>query len=270
MRRDYFTCVFLALIAGALAFLCFCPVYFDYLGVIPREFGLLETVLSWTYAVFFLLALPLYAGYARKYWISIGLACYGFLAYAPAWFYPAEEKLVGEGADIISVGLAAFLRGIYCMVNAPFAAISDVTGPEKALAFSKLILPVAVAVPLLIKLIRFYRNAYAQERLDPAAVMSQEVKTKTRKPAKPEVLGTVITAPVNAASPEEVSKQATEQAVKAQTEPAPAPAPAPVAAPPKKVPVDAPPKKERVEAPEEKILLDAPKSPYDDDGVIRL
>lgn len=280
MRRDYFTCVFLALIAGALAFLCFCPVYFDYLGIIPRDFGLFETILSWTYAVFFLLALPLYAGYARKYWISVGLACYGFLAYVPAILYPAEEKLVGENADLISVGTAAFLRGIYCMVNAPFAAISDVMGSEKALVLSKLILPVAIAIPLLIKLIRFYRNAYAQERLDPAAVMSQEVKTKTRKPAKPEVLGTVITAPVNAASPEEVSKKATEQAVKAQSETVVAPPVRPevsappvkpeVSAPPVKPEVSAPPKKERVEAPEEKILLDAPKSPYDDDGVIRL
>ena len=262
MRRDYFTCVFLALVAGALAFLCFCPVYFDYITIIPRQFGLWETILSWTYAVFFLLALPIYAGYARKYWISIGLACYGFLAYAPAWFYPAEEKLVGEGADLISVGAASFLRGIYCMVNAPFAATSDVLGNEKAAVLSKLILPIAVAVPLLMKMIRFYRNAYAQERLDPAAVMSQEVKTKTRKPAKPEVLGTVITAPVNAASPEEVSKKATEQAVKAQPEPAPAP--------PEKTKVEAPPEKAQVEAGEEKILLDPPKSPYDDDGVIRL
>ena len=89
MRRDYFTCVFLGLIAGALAFVCFSPLYFTYEGIIPRDFTIFERCMSFLYAVFFVLFLPCYAAFKKKEWINWGLAAYGILIYLPLWFYPA-------------------------------------------------------------------------------------------------------------------------------------------------------------------------------------
>ena len=63
MRRDYFTCVFLGLIAGALAFVCFKPLYFTYEAVIPRSFDLFERLMSLLYALFFILFLPFFVAF---------------------------------------------------------------------------------------------------------------------------------------------------------------------------------------------------------------
>lgn len=210
MRRDYFTCVFLACIAGALAFVCFKPLYFIYGGIVPREFGMIETILSALYTVFFLVFIPLISAYRHKNWILVGLGFYGILAYIPLWFYPAEELIAGESANITNVIGAMTLRGIYGMVNAPFAAMSTVVGNDMALSFSKWILPLAIIVPFLFKLVRFYNNAYAQEQLNPAESIRHSAPVPA--PAEPEILGTVISAPKNAASPAEVSKKAAIQA----------------------------------------------------------
>ena len=150
MRRDYFTCVFLASIAGALLFVCFEPLYLKYGGVVYREFGLVESISSVFYAVAFLIAIPLFAGYKRKYWIAVGLACYGVLAYLPSIFYPKQVLITGESASIFHVIIAMILRGIYGMVNAPFAPLSRLWGDEVAASMSKWILPMAVLIPLII------------------------------------------------------------------------------------------------------------------------
>jgi len=204
MRRDYFTCVFLALIAGALAFICFEPLYFKYGIVVPRTFGLFECIASSFYLVFFLIALPVYAGYKRKYWIAAGLACYGALAYLPVLFYPAQELITGKGAGIFHVAVAAILRGIYGMVNAPFASLSKIWGDKVASSLAYWILPLSILIPLIIRIYRFYRDAYVQEQLSPADVVAapsssefdRKAAAETKDEVKPEVLGTVISAPV--------------------------------------------------------------------------
>ena len=210
MRRDYFTCVFLASIAGALLFVCFEPLYLKYGGVVYREFGLVESISSVFYAVAFLIAIPLFAGYKRKYWIAVGLACYGVLAYLPSIFYPKQVLITGESASIFHVIIAMILRGIYGMVNAPFAPLSRLWGDEVAASMSKWILPMAVLIPLIIRTIRFYRDAYVAEQLNPASVVGAKSnskfdrKTKEDKAEekKPEVLGTVISAPVKPSAKE--------------------------------------------------------------------
>ena len=90
MRRDYFTCVFLGLIAGALTFVCFSPLYFTYDAVIPRNFSLFERFMSVLYTLFFVFFLPFFAAFKKKEWVNWGLAAYGLMAYLPLWFYPAQ------------------------------------------------------------------------------------------------------------------------------------------------------------------------------------
>ncbi|SCW55606.1 hypothetical protein SAMN02910456_01828 [Ruminococcaceae bacterium YRB3002] len=208
MRRDYFTCVFLACIAGALCFVCFEPLYFKYSGIAIREFSMFEVVMSVLYTVFFLIVIPFYSGLKRKYWIAVGLACYGVLAFIPKLFYPSEALLSGSGASIIHVIWALILRGIYGMVNAPFAALSSIAGDGFASAMSYLILPMSVLIPFMIKAYRFYRDAYVAEQLSPAPAAPAEKKAPREK-HKPEVLGTIISAPVRrkenaAAAPEQL------------------------------------------------------------------
>ena len=207
MRRDYFTCVFLACIAGALCFVCFEPLYFKYAGIVTRDFSLFECIASGIYAVFFLLAVPFYSGYKRKYWIAAGLACYGALAYLPRLLYPAQVYLTGDGASLFHIAGALMLRGIYGMVNAPFAALSRVCGDSMASGLSLWILPMSIVIPFLIKAYRFYRDAYTAEQLNPASVVAAPSSSKfdriseedePKEEARPEVLGTVISAPVAA------------------------------------------------------------------------
>ena len=201
MRRDYFTCVFLACIAGALCFVCFEPLYFKYSGIELREFSIFECVLSVLYALFFLIVIPAYSGIKRKYWIAVGLACYGVLVYAPKLFYPSEALLAGGSASIIHVVWALALRGIYGMVNAPFAAMSMLVGDKMASKLSYLILPMAILIPFLIKAYRFYRDAHVAEQLSPAPAANADEKKKKEEKRQPEVLGTVISAPVKKQEP---------------------------------------------------------------------
>jgi len=216
MRRDYFTCVFLACIAGALIFVCFEPLYFKYGVTVPREFGLFESIFSSIYAVFFLIAVPVYTGLRRKYWVAVGLACYGLLAYLPVIFHPAQELISGPRADIFHSIIAMILNGIYGMVNAPFASLSQLWGDSVASSMSLWIFPLAVLIPFIFKAYRFYRDAYVAEQLSPADVMSSPSISKfdrqksgeEKEETKPEVLGTVISAPVRKEKP--VAEQPTE------------------------------------------------------------
>ena len=209
LRRDYFTCVFLGLIAGALMFVCFAPLYFVYGGIVPRDFSLFERMMSLLYAVFFIIFLPFFAAFRTKVWVNWGLAAYGVLIYLPKFFYPAEALIKGDDAKLTKMLLAVLLRGIYGMMQAPFAALSPLIGDKAASALVYWILPTALFWPLVLKIIRFYRRAYLSEQLNPMPKVKPAVTTAHTGPAvKPEVLGTVITAPVVAASPDEVAGKA--------------------------------------------------------------
>ena len=209
MRRDYFTCVFLGLIAGALMFVCFAPLYFVYGGTVPRDFSLFERMMSLLYAVFFIIFLPFFAAFRTKVWVNWGLAAYGILIYLPRFFYPAEALITGDDAKLTKILLAVLLRGIYGMMQAPFAALSPLIGDKAASGLVYWILPTALFWPLVLKIIRFYRRAYLSEQLNPMPKVKPAVTTAHTGPAvKPEVLGTVITAPVVAASPDEVAGKA--------------------------------------------------------------
>lgn len=209
LRRDYFTCVFLGLIAGALMFVCFAPLYFVYGGTVPRDFSLFERMMSLLYAVFFIIFLPFFAAFRTKVWVNWGLAAYGALIYLPKFFYPAEALITGDDAKLTKMLLAALLRGIYGMMQAPFAALSPLIGDKAASALVYWLLPTALFWPLVLKIVRFYRRAYLSEQLNPMPKVKPAVATAHTGPAvKPEVLGTVITAPVVAASPDEVAGKA--------------------------------------------------------------
>ncbi len=208
MRRDYFTCVFLGLIAGALAFVCFKPLYFTYEAIIPRDFSLIERFASVLYALFFIFFLPFFAAFKKKEWINWGLAAYGLLAYFPLWFYPAQELIKGDDASLLHIGGALCLRAIYAVMQAPFAALSRLLGDSAASKVVYWILPVAVIWPILFRIIRFYRRAYLSEQLNP---MTQDqaapVSSAPEAPDKPEVLGTVISAPVTAQTPADITRK---------------------------------------------------------------
>jgi len=209
LRRDYFTCVFLGLIAGALMFVCFAPLYFVYGGTVPRDFGLFERLMSLLYALFFVFFLPFFAAFRDKVWVNWGLAAYGVLIYLPKFFYPAEALISGNDPKFTKMLLAVLLRGIYGMMQAPFAALSPLVGDKAASALVYWILPMALIWPFVMKIFRFYRRAYLSEQLNPMPKVKPAVTTAHTGPAvKPEVLGTVITAPVVAASPDEVTGKA--------------------------------------------------------------
>jgi len=208
MRRDYFTCVFLGLIAGALAFVCFEPLYFTYEAVIPRDFSLFERVMSVLYTLFFIVFLPFFAAFKKKEWINWGLAAYGLMAYFPIWFYPAQELIKGEDASLVHMAGALCLRAIYAVMQAPFAALSRLIGDKAASMTVYWILPVAIVWPVIWRIIRFYRRAYLSEQLNP---MTQDqaapASSAPEAPEKPEVLGTVITAPVTAQTPADITRK---------------------------------------------------------------
>ena len=212
MRRDYFTCVFLGLIAGALAFVCFKPLYFTYNAVIPRDFSLFERFMSVLYTLFFLVFIPFIAAFKKKEWINWGLAAYGLMAFFPIWFYPSAESLIGENASIVSIIGALCLRVIYAVMQAPFAALSRLIGDDAASSVVYWILPVAVVWPVVFRILRFYRRAYLSEQLNPMTAEQAAAATskKTDAPSKPEVLGTVITAPVTVQTPADITRKSAE------------------------------------------------------------
>ena len=211
MRRDYFTCVFLGLIAGALTFVCFTPLYFTYEAIIPREFSLFERLMSVLYTLFFIFFLPFFAAFKKKEWVNWGLAAYGLMAYFPLWFYPSQELIKGDNAKLVSILGSLVLRAIYAVMQAPFAALSRLIGDTAASKIVYWLLPISVIWPVLFRIIRFYRRAYLSEQLNP---MTQDqaapAASKTPEaPNKPEVLGTVITAPVTAQTPADITRKNT-------------------------------------------------------------
>ena len=190
-------------------FVCFAPLYFVYGSVVPRDFSLFERLMSLLYAVFFVFFLPFFAAFRSKVWINWGLAAYGVLIYLPKFFYPAEAVLTAEDPSFTKMLLAICLRGIYGMMQAPFAALSTLIGDKAASALVYWILPLALFWPFIMKVIRFYRRAYLSEQLNPRPKVKPVAAAAHTGPAvKPEVLGTVITAPVVAASPDEVTGKA--------------------------------------------------------------
>lgn len=212
MRRDYFICVFLLCICVSLFYVCFMPLYFVYGGVVPREFGPMETTFSWIYLILVFLVLPIYAAYKKKFWMTAGLAAYGIVAAFPVWVLPGmADKLAGEDASIVAVVWAFLLKSVYGMAEAPFAPITRAFGDSFVEVLPRRIMPVALILYAGCQLFRFYRNAYRQEQLDPMKALDKTsiennltgIGTKTvRKASMPEVLGTVITAPAPAAKEE--------------------------------------------------------------------
>ena len=209
MRRDYFTCVFLGLIAGALTFVCFKPLYFTWDTIIPRDFSLFELIASILYALFFVIFLPAFAAFKKKEWINWGLAAYGLMIYFPLWFYPAQELIKGEQASMLHILGALCLRTIYSVMQAPFAALSVYIGNEAASMVVYWILPVSVIWPVIFRILRFYRRAYLSEQLNPMTPdQAAPAPSKApEKPEKPEVLGTVISAPVTAQTPVDITRK---------------------------------------------------------------
>ncbi|MBO4242442.1 MAG: hypothetical protein J5883_04110 [Clostridiales bacterium] len=203
MRRDYFTCVFLACICASLFFVCFLPLYFTYDMIIPREFGTVEKISGWAFALSVLLIIPVYAAYKKKFWITAGLAVYGAVCLLPTWILPGmAEKLGAEDVDIFTVVEGFILKAIYGMAEAPFASLSGVLGDDRARMLPMRILPVSLIVYATFQVYRFYRDAYVAEQLDPASVVDQTAKEnidftspEKKEQPKPEVLGTVISAP---------------------------------------------------------------------------
>ena len=235
MRRDYFTCVFLACICASLFFVCFLPLYFTYDMIIPREFGGLEKFCGWLFALSVLLIIPVYAAYRKKFWITAGLAVYGAVCLLPTWILPGmAEKLGAEDVDIFTVIGGFVLKAIYGMAEAPFASLSTALGDDRARMLPMRILPVSLIIYAAFQIYRFYRNAYVAEQLDPASVVDKTAREHStftspekKEQPKPEVLGTVISAPTrqNVRSPgtpnvkvprypsKEIPKQETKRAI---------------------------------------------------------
>lgn len=190
-------------------FVCFKPLYFVYGDIVPRDFSLFERLMSLLYALFFVFFLPFFAAFRSKVWINWGLAAYGVLIYLPKYLYPAEAVLTADDPSFTKMILAICLRGIYGMMQAPFAALSTLLGDKAASAMVYWILPLALFWPFVMKVFRFYRRAYLSEQLNPMPKVKPVAAAAHSGPAvKPEVLGTVITAPVVAASPDEVTGKA--------------------------------------------------------------
>ena len=231
-------------------FVCFAPLYFTYSAVIPRDFSLFERMMSLLYAVFFVFFLPFFAALRSKVWINWGLAAYGVLIYLPVYLYPAEELISGNDPSVTRMILAVFLRGIYGMMQAPFAALSSLIGDKAASSLVYWILPTALVWPFVFKVLRFYKRAYLSEQLNPMPKVKPAPAVAHSGPAvKPEVLGTVITAPVVAASPDEVTGKAAlsqrsaaekENKIPAPEAPAPAAVPATEASASEAIPLAAP------------------------------
>ena len=198
---------FIRLIAGALAFVFFSPLYFTYEGIVPRDFTIFERCMSFLYAVFFVLFLPCYAAFKKKEWINWGLAAYGIFIYLPLWFYPTE-KLASEDPGLLTKLGAFCLRTIYNVMEAPFAALSKLLGNTAAPRVVYWILPLAIFWPIIFRIVRFYRLAYLSEQLNP---MTPDQAAPSKKVpevhGKPEVLGTVISAPVTAQTPADITRK---------------------------------------------------------------
>ena len=193
MRRDYFICIFLLLVAIALAFVCLLPTYYSYDGVIEREVGLIETLASTFFCLLTLLIFPVFTAIKKKFWAMLGNAAFGLLAFIPGMFLPGmAAKLSAPDVNILTTVKALFFKAIYTMVYAPFAGIGNLAGNKLGLILPKLILPVTLLIYGVVKLFRFYKEAYIAEQLAPVPTND----SPTQRTRKPDILGTVISAPV--------------------------------------------------------------------------
>ena len=193
MRRDYFICIFLLLVAIALAFVCLLPTYYSYDGVIEREVGLIETLASTFFCLLTLLIFPVFTAIKKKFWAMLGNAAFGLLAFIPGIFLPRmAAKLAAPDVNILTTVKALFFKAIYTMVYAPFAGIGNLAGNKLGLILPKLILPVTLVIYGVVKLFRFYKEAYIAEQLAPVPTND----SPTQRTRKPDILGTVISAPV--------------------------------------------------------------------------
>lgn len=251
MRRDYFTCVFLLYIATALSFVCLLPNYFTYDAIVPRDIGLLERIISLIVVIVVILVVPIVSAIRKKLWISLGAATYGLLAYIPGMLLSKMDSVLsGSGANTFAVIEAFFLKAIYAMVNAPFAGVSKLVGNNFAVVIPKLIMPVSIITYIVVQLFRFYRDAYVAEQLSPVTDTHKVDSTKSVA-REPEILGTVISAPVAAAKP-------------VAPAPAPAPTPAPNSRPnpaPQPKQVTAPEAKQQIPAPEQRKVISVEATP---------
>lgn len=246
------------LTALALSFVCLLPTCYSYDGILVRKVTLIEAIFSTFFAVITLIALPVFTAVKKKFWAMLGTAGFGLLAFLPGMFLP--KMAVKLAAPDVSFGTsfkAFILKDIYIMMNAPFVGIGSLIGDKIALVLPKLILPLSLLIYLVVWLYRFYRDAYLNERLSPPPVNEPKVDPQTRKP---DILGTVISAPVN---PEKATSQA--QPVTPPPAPAPQRAPAPQPRPqprpqhaqkqvqqrPKPQPMPAPQPKPQVSAPQQ-------------------
>ena len=200
MRRDHFICVFLLLVASSLAFVCLLPTCFSYDAVIPREIGIVETITSLVFSFTVLLAAPLIMAYRRRLWGVLGMVAYGVLAYLPGIILPKmTASLSGSDASLLASVKAFLLKDIYIMVNAPFVGVSKIFGTNFSLHLSKAIIPCALIFYVILKLVRFYSDAFAAEKMAPApsAFGKTEEASEEVKSRKPDILGTVISKPVS-------------------------------------------------------------------------
>ena len=85
------------------------------------------------------------------------------------------------------------------MVNAPFVGVSKIFGTNFSLHLSKAIIPCALIFYVILKLIRFYSDAFAAEKMAPApsAFGKTEETSEEDKNRKPDIFGTVISKPVS-------------------------------------------------------------------------
>lgn len=197
MRRDYFTCVFLLYVAVSLAFVCFLPSYFVYGSIITRQIGLVERIASIIVAISAIVIIPIVSAFKKKLWITLGASAYGILAYLPEMLISKMDSvLAGENASTLGVVQEFILKAIYQMVNAPYVGISKLIGDKNALLLPKLILPVSIISYILVQLFRFYHQAYIAEQMFPVADATHKVEKPNTAARKPEILGTVISAPV--------------------------------------------------------------------------
>ena len=275
MRRDYFTCVFLSYICVALLYVCFVPLYFTYNGVVLREFSVFVKAMSIIYTLLVLFALPIIAAIKKKFWMMLGSAFYGLLAYLPLWFMPSLlVSMSGSKANIGAVIVGYFWEAVYGMVNAPFAALSGLLGSNTAKGMSLMIMPFSIATYAIVKLFRFYRDAYNDQMLSTSAVVDSTVSggdsdsRQVREVRVPEALGTVILAPTTSPTVAPTVAPATSPTASSTTSPAIETDSIPIASEP--VEQTAIPSNE---VNSDTIVLDAPvkpASPIDDDGVIHL
>lgn len=210
MRRDYFLCVFLLCLCVSLFFVLFTPLYFLYGEIVPRDFGGIETMMSWLFALMVFVAIPVYAAWRKKLWMAVGLASYSFVVGClPAWILPGmADKLVGEDANIVSVVFGGFLKDTYSTVEAPFGPMSRALGDDFTESLPRKILPVVLIVYAVVQIFRFYKAAYEAEQVTPVSALDSTVKenniqgvagVRESQTLPPEILGTVISAPVASA-----------------------------------------------------------------------